>query len=28
LTRSFIDMEIAQSKSNQEMQFLMKRFGG
>ena len=28
LTRSFIDMELAQSKSNQEMQFLMKRFGG
>ena len=28
LTRSFIDMEMAQSKSNQEMQFLMKRFGG
>jgi len=28
LTRSFIDMEMAQSKSNQEMQFLMRRFGG
>ncbi|MDP6084094.1 MAG: flagellar filament capping protein FliD [Verrucomicrobiota bacterium] len=27
LTRSFVEMEQAQSKSNQEMQFLMKRFG-
>ena len=27
LTRSFIDMELAQSKTNQQMQFLMKRFG-
>ena len=28
LTRSFVQMEQAQSKTNQEMQFLMKRFGG
>jgi flagellar hook-associated protein 2 len=28
LTRSFIDMEMAQAKSNQEMQFLTQRFGG
>ena len=28
LTRSFVEMEQAQSKSNQEMQFLMQRFGG
>jgi flagellar capping protein FliD len=28
LTRSFVEMEQAQSKSNQEMQFLMRRFGG
>jgi flagellar capping protein FliD len=28
LTRSFVEMEQAQSKTNQEMQFLMKRFGG
>ena len=28
LTRSFVEMEMAQSKTNQEMQFLMKRFGG
>ncbi|MBC8243174.1 MAG: flagellar filament capping protein FliD [Verrucomicrobia bacterium] len=27
LTRSFVEMEQAQSKTNQEMQFLMKRFG-
>ncbi|MDB4668890.1 flagellar filament capping protein FliD, partial [bacterium] len=28
LTQSFIDMEMAQAKSNQEMQFLTQRFGG
>ena len=28
LTRSFVAMELAQAKSNQEMQFLMRRFGG
>lgn len=28
LTRSFVEMELAQAKSNQEMQFLMRRFGG
>ena len=28
LTRSFIDMEMAQAKSNQQMQFLTQRFGG
>ena len=28
LTRSFVEMEMAQAKSNQEMQFLMQRFGG
>ncbi|MDP7051696.1 MAG: flagellar filament capping protein FliD [Verrucomicrobiota bacterium] len=28
LTSSFVQMEQAQSKTNQEMQFLMKRFGG
>ncbi len=28
LTRSFVEMEQAQSKTNQEMQFLMRRFGG
>ena len=28
LTRSFIDMEMAQAKSNQEMQFLTQRFAG
>ena len=28
LTRSFVDMEMAQAKSNQEMQFLTQRFGG
>ena len=27
LTRSFIEMEQAQAKTNQEMQFLLKRFG-
>ena len=28
LTQSFIDMEMAQAKSNQEMQFLTQRFAG